>query len=121
MNKIFTNFAADNLHVKNDSLGNTILTGGVIGRVKDHFMLVEKSKNSGKITQEKDLMFGAIKMKIPKNFNFSDAEEIKKLENKVEILVMQDKFKGVSSGFEHGQKTYVSSWGDDGMLVCKTR
>lgn len=120
LNTIYTNFAGDNVHVLKDQEGNTLLTAGVIGRFKDHMDLGEKSKILGKISEDKNLMFGAIRVKIPKNADLKNDNVIKEIEGKIEVSVMQDEFKGVSSGFEFNGNVYLTSWGDDGILVCKS-
>jgi len=46
-----------------------------------------------------------------------DEDQIKKI--KVERLLIQDEFKGISSSYQFNNKVYSGSWCDDGIQVCE--
>lgn len=119
LNDIDIGFPGDNVHFKKDENGNTILTVGIMGRVLDHMNLVENSKKEGKLVADESTYFGGVRVKIDKGTDFADKRELAK-HAKVELLVMQnDLFKGISSAYVVKDKVYMSSWADDGLLVCK--
>ena len=116
LNKISTGFAGDNIIIKKDEEGNTILTVGIIANMMESIKFVMDSISLKKISPKK-FPFGAIRIILNKDLNYSNENEIKNI--KIEILVIQDEFKGVSSAYQIRNKVYLSSWCDDGIVVCK--
>jgi hypothetical protein len=121
LNDIKIGFPGDNVHFKKDENRNTILTVGVMGRLLDHMNFVLKCKKEGKLSGDESTYFGGVKIVIGKGTDFSNKQELVK-NTKVELLVMQNNlFKGISSAYEIKDKVYMSSWADDGLLVCKLK
>jgi len=118
LNDINIEYPGDNINFERDKEGNTILTVGVLGKALHHTKLVEESKNDGIISMNNSTFFGSVKIKIQKGTDLSDKKEIEK-NTKIEKLVMQnDLFKGISSAVKVNMKVYMSSWCDDGLLIC---
>ena len=119
LNDIDIGFPGDNVHFKRDENGDTILTVGVFGRLLDHLILVENSKKEGKLSLDKSTYYGGVRIKIAKGTDLADKRKLTE-NTKVDLLVMQnDLFKGISSAFQVKDKLYMSSWADDGLLICK--
>lgn len=120
LNDIEIGYPGDNIHLKKDQNGNTVLTVGVMGRMLDHMNFVSESKKIGKLSRSENTHFGAVKVVIKKGTDLANKPELVK-NSDIYLLVMQNNlFKGISSAYEIKDKVYMSSWADDGLLICKS-
>lgn len=118
LTSIYTSYASDNVHLSKSENGDTILTLGSIGKPIQFLIFQMKSRNKKKFVY-KDYFGGVERITIPRDFDYGNKKNTSK-NIVVETLVMQDDyFKGVSSGYQIGDKVYLSSYCDDGILVCK--
>lgn len=119
LNDIDIGYPGDNVLFKKDENGNIVLTVGVMGRLLDHLNLVQNSKKKGKLSVDDSTYFGGVEIIISKGTDFANKQELVR-NSKVKLLVMQnDIYKGISSAYTVKDKIYMSSWADDGLLVCK--
>lgn len=117
LNSIYTSYASDNVHISKANNGDTILTLGSIGKTVQYLIFQIKSRNKNQFVYE-NYLGGVEKITIPRDFDYENRESYSK-NIIVETLVMQDDYyKGVSSGYQIGDKVYLSSYCDDGILVC---
>lgn len=113
-------FAGDNIHIKKDQHGNTVLYIGASAKINQFMQFTENSRKEKQFSKD-EYFSGAIKITIYKNINFENTDNIEK-NLKIEKLIMQDKwFKGISSAYQIGNKVYMTSWCDDGVLICKIK
>jgi len=101
---IYPGYAGDNVYFNKDTKELYI---GALGKIINHFGFIKDSKLTNNLPSSHDYEFGAIEIETTKDDN-------------VNVLTMfKNNLLGVSSAIKLNDSVYISSWADDGILVCK--